>query len=79
MILRQSHSLDEGGVDSKSKRSGFLLLPFDLLLPLQEELVLLINELLLPLYVLEHVLVLRKHHVVREHLRVLFIELVDSG
>jgi hypothetical protein len=78
LVLGQSHSLHEGGVDCKAEGSGLLLLPFDLLLPLEEELVLLVNEFLLALDVLEHVLVLREHHVVGKHLGVLFIELVDS-
>ena len=56
-----------------------LLLFILLLLLVDEELLLVVDESLLALDVLEHVLVLREHHVVGEHLRVLFVELEDLG
>jgi hypothetical protein len=43
------------------------------------ELILLVYKLLLPLYVLEHILALGEDHIVREYLRILVVEGTELG
>ena len=67
-----------GGVLEVVRNLSFFKHLFGLLV-FHEDLMALINQLLLPLNVLEHELALGHANVVREHLRVVLVELEDSG